>query len=105
MIKNDKNLNLNDLYKKYNVDEYFSPLKGNVLFCSALDGWGFTIDSMAQIFGEKWGLKGDSDKIKKYFWGEYYFDFKNKKITKTTKNQKTKPIFIQYILNTIFHIY
>ena len=53
----------------------------------ALNGWGFRIDTMAQIFGRKWGLKGNPDILKKYFWGDYYFNFKDKKILKTPKKK------------------
>lgn len=34
---------------------YFSPEQGNVVFASAIDGWGFTIHTFAKLFSEKLG--------------------------------------------------
>ena len=35
------------------TDDWFMPHKGNVVFGSALHGWGFTIDDFASIWAEK----------------------------------------------------
>lgn len=34
---------------------YFSPEQGNVVFASAIDGWGFTVHTFARLFSEKLG--------------------------------------------------
>lgn len=39
---------------------YFSPEQGNVVFASAIDGWGFTIHTFAKLFSDKLG--------KEYYW-------------------------------------
>ena len=36
---------------------YFDPIKGNVIFCSALDCWGFTLNTFADILSKKMGFK------------------------------------------------
>lgn len=36
-------------------DLYFSPEQGNVVFASAIDGWGFTVHTFAKLFSEKLG--------------------------------------------------
>jgi len=38
-------------------DEWFSPSKGNVVFGSALGGWGFGIEEFVDIYVEKLGVK------------------------------------------------
>ena len=43
--------------------------------------------------------------LKNYFWGDFYLDLKNKKLTKNDKTGKLQIIFIQYILNVIKKIY
>ena len=40
--------------------------------------------------------------LKKFFWGYYYYDVKNKKISKKGKKY---PMFVQYILKVIKDIY
>lgn len=34
---------------------YFSPEQGNVVFASAIDGWGFTVHTFAKLFSAKLG--------------------------------------------------
>lgn len=34
---------------------YFSPEQGNVVFGSAIDGWGFTVQTFSNLFSEKLG--------------------------------------------------
>merc|ERR1719357_1581422 len=57
---------------------YFSPELGNVVFCSAIDGWAFSLDTFAKIYSEKLGF---SEKVlQKTLWGDYYINMKAKKI-------------------------
>ena len=35
---------------------YFQPEAGNVIFASALDGWGFTTEHFVEIFSRKLGV-------------------------------------------------
>lgn len=35
---------------------YFSPDQGNVVFASAVDGWGFTTLTFAKLFSDKLGM-------------------------------------------------
>lgn len=32
---------------------YFSPEKNNVIFCSSIDAWAFTIGTFSEIFSKK----------------------------------------------------
>jgi ribosome assembly protein 1 len=53
---------------------YFSPNMGNVVFCSAVVGWAFSLNTFAKIYSKKLGfsesilqrtLWGDKDRLKK----------------------------------------
>merc|ERR1712083_1016784 len=55
----------------------FSPISGNVVFCSAIHRWGFRLQSIAKYYENRLGLK--AKKIIPYLWGEYYYDAKNDK--------------------------
>lgn len=41
--------------------EHFSPVKGNVVFASAIGNWGFTISSFARILAEKYPFIANND--------------------------------------------
>ncbi|XP_058809245.1 elongation factor-like GTPase 1 isoform X2 [Phymastichus coffea] len=82
---------------------YFSPDQGNVLFASAIDGWGFTIKHFAKIFSEKLGF---SEKVlSKTLWGDYYLNMKNKRIMKGAQEKAKKPLCVQLILENIWALY
>ncbi len=82
---------------------FFSPEKGNVLFGSAVDGWGFRIDHFVQLYAAKLGVKPQI--LQKTLWGEYYFDAAKKKIFKKNTTGKLVPMFVQFVLNNIWQVY
>ncbi|KAK7208351.1 P-loop containing nucleoside triphosphate hydrolase protein [Myxozyma melibiosi] len=86
-------------------DLYFSPEANNVIFASAIDGWGFTIQQFAVIYEKKLGMKRSA--LEKVLWGDYYYDAKNKKVltNKTLKGRNIKPFFVQFVLENIWAIY
>lgn len=96
--KGDQEL-LEDLYQRH----LFDPLRDNVIFGAAYDGWGFSLDDFTEIVAKNFGFKKNA--VKKFLWGEYYFDKKNKKITTKAKKEGQKPMFVQFILQNIFMIY
>ncbi|CCH60530.1 hypothetical protein TBLA_0D00200 [Henningerozyma blattae CBS 6284] len=88
---------------------YFDPIKNNVIFASAIDGWGFNIGQLAKFYQSKLGAKREV--LQKVLWGDYYLDPKTKKIL-TSKNLKNKntnkilnPLFVSLILDNIWKIY
>ena len=38
-------------------------------------------------------------------WGDYYFDPKRKKIFKTQFHSKAKPMFVQFVLESLWRVY
>ncbi|XP_075714196.1 elongation factor-like GTPase 1 isoform X2 [Rhinoderma darwinii] len=82
---------------------YFSPDQGNVVFASAIDGWGFTIDHFAQLYSQKVGIK--SAVLLKTLWGDYYLNSKAKKIMKGAQSKGKKPLFVQLILDNMWSLY
>jgi len=82
---------------------YFSPEQGNVLFASAIDGWGFGIKEFAKIYSNKLGF---SEKIlRKTLWGDFYINNKTKRIMKGAQEKAKKPLFVQLILDNIWVLY
>jgi ribosome assembly protein 1 len=88
-------------------DIYFAPEKNNVVFGSAVDGWGFSISQFAAIYERKLGIK--REKLEKVLWGDFYFDPKTKRVvpgsSSALKGRNYRPLFVQLVLENIWAIY
>lgn len=86
-------------------DLYFAPEKNNVIFCSAVDGWAFTIRQFAAIYEKKLGIKRTV--LEKVLWGDFYLDPKTKRVLgqKHLKGRALKPMFVQLVLDSIWAAY
>ncbi|XP_046350555.2 elongation factor-like GTPase 1 [Haliotis rufescens] len=86
-----------------NKNIYFSPDQDNVVFASALDGWGFRISHFAELWAQKLGM---SHKVlQKTLWGDYYLNVKNKRVMKGAQSKGKKPLFVQFVLEQIWAVY
>lgn len=86
-------------------DIYFAPEKGNVIFASAIDGWGFRVGKFAQLYAQKLGIKEAN--LKRVLWGDYYLDPKTKKVIsyKHLRGRTLKPLFVQFVLENVWAVY
>lgn len=86
-------------------DLYFNPSNNNVIFASAIDGWGFNIGQLAKFYEAKLGAKREN--LQKVLWGDFFMDPKTKKIinNKGLKGRSLKPLFVSLILENIWKIY
>lgn len=86
-------------------DLYFAPEKGNVVFASAIDGWGFRIGKFAQLYANKLGIREAN--FKRVLWGDFYLDTKTKRVInhKQLKGRNLKPLFVQFVLENIWAVY
>ncbi|XP_052003720.1 elongation factor-like GTPase 1 [Xyrauchen texanus] len=84
-------------------DLYFSPDQGNVVFASAIDGWGFRIHQFAEMYSQKMGIR--SSVLLKTLWGDFYINTKAKKIMKGAQAKGKKPLFVQLVLDNIWNLY
>ncbi|KAM9838070.1 elongation factor-like GTPase 1 [Aulostomus maculatus] len=82
---------------------YFSPDQGNVVFASAIDGWGFSIQQFAHIYSKRMGIK--EEVLLKTLWGDFYLNPKAKKIMKGAQAKGKKPLFVQLVLDNIWSLY
>jgi ribosome assembly protein 1 len=81
----------------------FCPIKGNVLFSSAYDGWAFTLEDFVQLQAKALGAKPEA--LRKCLWGNFYFNQKTSKITNKPVNDEHKPMFVSFILQNVFRVY
>ncbi|ODQ63405.1 P-loop containing nucleoside triphosphate hydrolase protein [Nadsonia fulvescens var. elongata DSM 6958] len=102
---NIETIDSNTFVESSDDDIYFSPEKMNVIFASAIDGWGFNISQFAAIYERKLGMKREN--LEKVLWGDFYLDPKTKKIinSKGLKGRNLKPLFVSLILDNIWAIY
>ncbi|XP_054473537.1 elongation factor-like GTPase 1 [Anoplopoma fimbria] len=82
---------------------YFSPDQGNVVFASAIDGWGFSIQQFAHIYSQRMGIKAEV--LLKTLWGDFYLNAKAKKIMKGAQAKGKKTLFVQLVLDNIWSLY
>lgn len=82
---------------------FFSPDRGNMVFTSALDGWGFTISHFARMYAAKLGIS--QAVLQKTLWGDYYLNTKTKRICKGAQCKGKKPLFVQFVLDNIWAVY
>ncbi|GJJ15740.1 hypothetical protein Clacol_010018 [Clathrus columnatus] len=94
-----------DFQEKDDEDIYFAPERGNVIFASAIDGWGFRIGKFAQLFAKKLGMKEAN--LRKALWGDFYLDPKTKRVIthRHLKGRSLKSLFVQFILENIWAAY
>jgi ribosome assembly protein 1 len=94
-----------DFKEKDDEDIYFAPERGNVVFASAIDGWGFRVGNFAQLYSAKLGFKEAN--LKRVLWGDFYLDSKTKKVIshKHLRGRALKPLFVQFVLENIWAVY
>lgn len=88
LIKNDLNQESTSIINQDENNDYFNPLKGNVIFSSAFDGWAFRLNHFSKIYSEK--LKQNEQEIYKKLWSD--------------GNEK-KIMFVDMILENIWNLY
>ncbi|KAH6912905.1 translation elongation factor 2 [Coprinopsis sp. MPI-PUGE-AT-0042] len=94
-----------EFQEKDDEDIYFAPEKGNVIFASAVDGWGFRTSKFAQLYARKLGMKEAN--LGRVLWGDYYLDPKTKRVIsyKHLRGRSLKPLFVQFVLENIWAVY
>lgn len=82
---------------------YFTPETGNVIFCSAVDGWAFRIEDFARIYADKLAIA--AVELENVLWGDFYYNTKTKSYAKGAQEKAKKPMFVQFVLENIWNLY
>ncbi|CAE7565595.1 RIA1, partial [Symbiodinium microadriaticum] len=83
----------------------FEPHKGNVVFSSAMDCWGFGIGRFALYWATK--LSCNRGALQKHMFDDYAFNSASKKIVRIDPYASTvmKPMFVTMILEPLWQMY
>lgn len=83
----------------------FSPDVGNIIFASAIDGWGFTTKQISSMFINV--IKNETvDSLNTKLWNfDAYVDSKSNTIKLGAIEKGKTNLFVQLCVKTIFHIY
>ncbi|RDB18085.1 Ribosome assembly protein 1 [Hypsizygus marmoreus] len=94
-----------EFQEKDDEDIYFAPERGNVIFASAIDGWGFRVGKFAQLYAAKLGMREAN--LRRVLWGDYFLDPKTKRVIsyKHLRGRPLKSLFVQFVLDNIWAVY
>lgn len=92
------------LAQKLEEENSFFPTKGNVIFASSNSNWAFTLDNFTGVFSQALG-GANPEKVKQFMWGDYFFNPKDKKITKSKVNENQVNIFTQFVIKNLANVY
>ena len=102
-LKGNPDLDEEELMKQFQVEEYFHPLRDNVIFASVIHGWGFHLAKFTEMLAPK--LKMEKAKLFMTLWGDYYWDPRQKKIVRKNPRGYFKRVFVQFILQALESMY
>lgn len=115
LIKRNEALNIDTSETEIEEDPLFQhwnfePDKGNVIFCSALDCWGFGVPKFATLLAKK--LEINRNVLRKYIFEDYALNPATKKIVKldtartgTAGEDEMKPMFATMVLDPLWQLY
>ena len=73
------------------------------MFSSALDNWGFSIESFSPLISKKLGRQ--PHEIEKYLWGDYYYNPKTKQFSQQPRSENDRPLCVDWVLKPIWDIF
>ena len=92
-----------DALKDDSEEQWFEPAKGNVIFASSVDGWGFTTAHFARLYAQK--LSWSEHALRTALWGEWYLDQRRKKIVSSPPKAGSVPMCVRFVLEQIWKVY
>lgn len=85
----------------------FDPVKGNVVFASALHGWGFTIPTLARSLFKSKAVPIKPPLMRQYLFGDFKYNSETGKVLKWKQSGggSGAPMFAEYALAPLWEIY
>ncbi|KAL3792868.1 hypothetical protein HJC23_004793 [Cyclotella cryptica] len=90
----------------------FDPIKGNVVFASALHGWGFTLPTLARSLFKSKTIPIKPPLLRQYLFGDYKYKHETGKVLKWKHSQSHaaasgggEPMFAEFALRPLWEVY
>lgn len=83
----------------------FEPAKGNVIFASALYGWGFSIPSLSRSLFRQKIIPIKPILLKQYLFGDFKYKEENGKVLKWKNDSSEEPMFAEFGLKSLWTLY
>ena len=85
-----------------------SPERGNVVFCSSLHGWSFTLRSFAELYALAHpDADLDAARLARRLWGDYYFHAADRRFRRTRPDggEGGARSFVEFVLEPLYKVY
>jgi small GTP-binding protein len=87
-------------------DLWFAPAKGNVVFASGFDGYGFTLKSIASTWAATGKLGSITvEELTGALWGEHFLEARAMKIDTKPKREGQMPVAVAFVFEPIWAIH
>jgi len=83
----------------------FDPIKGNVVFSSALHGWGFAIPTLARSLFKSKTVPMKPPLMRQYLFGDFKYNTETGKVLKWKHGGSGEPMFAEYALAPLWEMY
>ena len=85
----------------------FDPVRGNVVFASALHGWGFTVPTLARSLFKTKTIPMKPPMLRQYLFGDFKYNYKSGKVLKwkPSGGGSGEPMFAEFALAPLWEIY
>ena len=84
----------------------FDPIKGNVVFSSALHGWGFTVPALARSLFKSKTVQMKPPLMRQYLFGDFKYNAETGKVFKWKQGgSRGEPMFAEFALAPVWEIY
>lgn len=85
------------------MDDEFRPEARNVVFASAVDGWGFRLREFAELYAGQLRLGVDS--LERNLWSDAYYNRKTNELVNGARLKGKKPAFETFVLGNLAALY
>ena len=85
----------------------FDPVRGNVVFASALHGWGFTVPTLARSLFKAKTIPMKPPMLRQYLFGDFKYNVESGKVLKWKQSGggSGEPMFAEFALAPLWEIY
>jgi len=85
----------------------FDPVRGNVVFASALHGWGFTVPTLARSLFKTKTIPMKPPMLRQYLFGDFKYNGESGKVLKwkPSGGGSGEPMFAEFALAPLWEIY